>query len=45
MKHGFFAFASGERVEFQNTFNVVKVTEWACDRIKEAFEMVAKDDA
>ena len=46
MKHGFFALESGEWVELQNTFrNVVKVTDWACDRIKEAFEMVAKDDA
>ena len=46
MKHGFFALESGEWVEFQKTFrNVVKVTEWACDRIKEAFEMVAKDGA
>ena len=30
----------------QNTFrNEVKVTEWAFDRMKEAFERVAKDEA
>ena len=46
MKHCFFALKSGEWEEYKNTFrNEVKVTEWAFDRIKEAFEKGAKDEA
>ena len=46
MKQGFLAMKSGEWEEFQNTFRKeVKVSEWAFDRIKEAFEKVAKDEA
>ena len=42
----FFALKSGEWEEYFHTFrNEVKVTEWAFDRIKEAFEKVAKDEA
>ena len=42
----FFALKSGEWEEYKHTFrNEVKVTEWAFDRIKEAFEKVAKDEA
>ena len=46
MKHGFLALKSGEWEEYKNTFrNQVKVTEWAFDRVKEAFEKVARDEA
>ena len=46
MKQGFFALKSGEREQYKNTFRKeVKVSEWAFDRIKEAFEEVAKDEA
>ena len=48
MRHAFFFFSlkSGEWEEYKNTFrNEVKVTAWAFDRIKEAFEKVAKDEA
>ena len=41
-----FSLKSGGWEEYKNTFgNEVKVTEWAFDRIKEAFEKVAKDEA
>ena len=42
MTRGSFALKSGEWEEYRNE---VKVTEWAFDRIKEAFEKVAKDEA
>ena len=46
MRHGFFALKSGEWEDNKNTFrNEVKVAEWAFDRIKEALEKVAKDEA
>ena len=46
MKHGFFALKSGKWEEYKNAFRKeVKVTEWTFDRIKEAFEKVAKDEA
>ena len=46
MKQGFVAMKSGDWEENQNTFRKeVKVTEWAFDRMKEAFEQVAKDEA
>ena len=46
MRHGFFALKSGEWEDNKNTFrNEVKVAEWAFDRIKEAPEKVAKDEA
>ena len=46
MKHGFFALKSGEWEENKNSVRKeVNVTEWAFDRIKEAFEKVAKDGA
>ena len=39
MMQGFLALKSGDLEEFQNTFrNEVNVSEWASDRIKEAFE-------
>ena len=45
MKHDLFALKGGEWEEYNNTFrNEVKITEWAFDRIKEAFEKVAKDE-
>ena len=45
MKHGFFALKSGElEEEFECIFKVqAKATEWAFERIREAFEKVAKD--
>ena len=46
MKQGFFAMKSGEWEKYKHTFKKeVKVSEWAVDRIKEAFEKVAKDEA
>ena len=46
MKQGFLALKSGEWEEYKNTFrNEAKVSEWAFDRTKEAFEKVAKDEA
>ena len=46
MKHGFVALKSGEWKEYKITFRTeVKAMEWAFDRIKEAFEQVAKDEA
>ena len=47
MKQGFFfALKSGEWEEYKSPFRTeVKVTEWSFDRIKEAFEKVAKDQA
>ena len=46
MMQGFLALKSGEWEEYENTFrNEVKATEWAFDKIKEAFEQVAQDEA
>ena len=46
MKQGFVALNSGDWEEKENTFRKeVKVTEWAFDRIMEAFEQVAKEEA
>ena len=46
MKKGFFALKSGEWEEFQETFRKkMKASAWAFDRIKEAFELVAQDEA
>ena len=46
MKQGFVAMKSGDWEEYENTFRKeVKVSEWAFDRMKEAFEKVAKDEA
>ena len=46
MKQGFLALKSGQREENKNTFrNEVKLSEWAFERIKEAFEKVEKDEA
>ena len=46
MKHGFVALKGGDWEEYKSTFRKeVKVTEWAFDRTKEAFEKVPKDEA
>ena len=46
MNHGIFALKGGEWEEYTSTFRTeVQATEWAFDRIKEAFEHVAKDEA
>ena len=46
MKEGFTALKGGDWEEYDNTFRKeVKATEWAFDRIKEAFEQAAQDDA
>ena len=46
MKKGFTALKGGDREEDKNTFRKeVKVTEWAFERMKAAFEQVAKDEA
>ena len=46
MTHGFFALKSGEWEEYRSIFRVeVKATGCAFDRIKEAFEQVAQDEA
>ena len=46
MKHGFTAVKSGDWEEYNSNFSLyVKATEWAFDRIKEAFEQVAQDEA
>ena len=45
MKQGFVTLKSGDWEEFKSTFRTeVKATEWAFDRIKEAFEQVAQDE-
>ena len=45
MKQGFIALKSGDWEEHKSIFTVeVKATEWAFDRIKEAFEQVAQDE-
>ena len=46
MKKGFTALKGGDWEEYKNTFRKeVKATEWAFDRIKEAIEQVAQDEA
>ena len=46
MKKGFTALKSGTWEEFEETFRKeMKATDWAFDRIKEAFEKVAQDEA
>ena len=46
MEQGFLAVRSGEWEGDKNTFRKeVKVSEWAFERIKAAFEKVAKDEA
>ena len=45
MMKGFTALKGGNWEEYKNTFrNEVKASEWAFDRIKEAFEQVAQDE-
>ena len=46
MKRAFLALKEGSWEEYKNIFRTeVKATEWAFDRIKEAFEKVAKNEA
>ena len=46
MKKGFTAFKNGTWEEYQETFRKkMKASVWAFDRIKEAFELVAQDEA
>ena len=46
MKQSFFAFKGGDWEEYKGIFRVqAKATECAFDRIQEAFEKVAKDEA
>ena len=46
MKKGFTALKNGTCEEFQETFRKKrKASEWAFDRIKEAFELVAQNEA
>ena len=46
MKQGFTASKNGTWEEFQEIFRKkVKASEWAFDRIKEAFDLVAQDEA
>ena len=46
MKKGFTALKGGNWEEYRNTFRKeVKASEWPFDRIKEAFEQVAQDEA
>ena len=46
MKKGFTALKSGDWEEYKSIFRAeVKATEWAFDRIKEAFEQEAQDEA
>ena len=46
MKQGFIALKSGDWEEYKSIFrDEVKATEWAFDRIQEAFEQVAQDEA
>ena len=45
MKQAFFAFKRGDWEEYKRTFRIeATATEWAFDRIREAFEHVAKDE-
>ena len=46
MKQGFIALKSGDWEEYKGIFRAeVKAMEWAFDRIKEAFDQVAQDEA
>ena len=46
MKKGFTALKSGDWEEYKGMFREeAKATEWTSDRVKEAFEQVAQDDA
>ena len=46
MKKGFTAIKHGNGEEYKDTFRKkMKASEWAFDRIKEAFEKVAQDEA
>ena len=46
MKQAFFALKEGDWEECKNLFKVqATATEWAFERIREAFEKVAKDEA
>ena len=46
MKKGFTALKGGDWEECKNSFRKkVKATEWAFDRVKQAFEQVAQDEA
>ena len=46
MKQGFTALKSGDWEEHESIFRfLVKATEWASDRLKEALEKVAQDEA
>ena len=46
MKQGFVALKSGDWEEYKGIFGVaVKATDWAFDRIREAFEQLAQDEA
>ena len=46
MKQAFLALKGGDWEDYESIFRTeVKATEWAFDRIKEAFEKVAKDEA
>ena len=46
MKKGFTAFKNGNWEEYKETFRrKMKASEWASDRIKEAVEQVAQDEA
>ena len=45
MKKGFTAFRNGTWEEYKETFKEkLKASEWAFDRTKEAFDLVAKDE-
>ena len=46
MNQGFVAVRKGDREEYNSIFRTeVKTTEWSFDRVKEAFEQVAQDEA
>ena len=46
MKYGCFALQGGDWEEYKSVFKVdIRATEWAFERIREAFEKVAKDEA
>ena len=46
MQKGFTALKNGIWEEYKDTFRkMMKASEWAFDRIKEAFEKVAQDEA
>ena len=46
MRFGYFAMKDGNWEEYKRTFKVeVNATEWAFERVREAFEKVTKDEA